>query len=111
VEGWLPLSGLVIVSACGGSRGPRRPGDDSLADLGGAFLRAGAPAVMVSGGALELTATIDLMESVHERLAAGDSPAEALRVARSARAPGTSVEHDLAAARLQIFGAGHVPVF
>ena len=83
VERNLELSGLVVLSACGTALGPKRLGDDDLAHLGGAFLRAGAAAVVLSRSQVGYGPTLELMEGLHARLAAGDPPAEALRRARA----------------------------
>jgi CHAT domain-containing protein len=48
---------------------------------------------------------------VHERLAAGDSPAEALRAARARLAEDERFAHPFYTSGLQAFGLGHRPVF
>lgn len=108
VERSLSTSGLVVLSACGAANGPSRMGDDRLAHLGGAFLNAGARAVVVSRADLEFHATIELMESFHERLAAGDSPAAALSAARRRAAKGGDPYHG---ARFQVVGLATRPLF
>lgn len=74
---------LVVLAACESARGQERPGEDGLAHLGGVFLAAGADCVLLSRHRLELTATLELLSVLQERLAAGDAPAEALRAARA----------------------------
>jgi hypothetical protein len=59
-----------------------RRGDDGIHHLGGAFLRAGASAVILSFADLEYHSTLKLLASLHRNLAAGCSPARALRRAR-----------------------------
>ena len=78
----LELSGLVILSACSAARGPSRTGDDSLAHLGDAFLRAGARCVVLAERKVDFVSTVDLFERVHTHLAAGLAPARALHAAR-----------------------------
>jgi len=106
----LRFDGLVVLSACGSGRGPPRTGDDCLVNLGGAFLRAGARCVVLARFPVEYEATLAFMERLHERLAAGLSPAEAALAARAA-----SGEPDaLAAYRLasfEVLGLGFEPVF
>lgn len=102
---------LVLLSACGAARGPSRQGDDGVAHLGGAFLAAGADCVVLSRFDVDAAATVELMISVHARLAAGDAPAEALRAARERLAADPRFDHPFYAGGLQAFGLGHRPVF
>jgi len=105
VERALRIDGLVILSACGVGRGPARPGDDNVAHLGGAFLNAGAHTVVTSRALLLYAETLELMETVHVRLAAGATPAEALRAAR-AGVPEENLSARFHAATLQVLGLG-----
>ena len=98
---------LVVLSACRAALGPRRRGDEGTGHLGGAFLRAGAQAVLLSGDDLELAPARRLSARFHARLYAGDSPAEALRAARAAE----ESERAPLAAELTVFGLGHAPLF
>lgn len=102
----------VVLSACGAARGLERLGDDTLAHLGGAYLRAGAECVVLSRAELDLEQTTLLMKFFHESLAAGNSPSEAMRQARyeyvEAR-PGRWAEYS--ACRLQVFGHGSASLF
>ncbi len=75
---------LVVLAVCGTGRGPRRRGEDGVADLGGAFLRAGARTVILSAGRVEYEPTLALFGLLHAELAKGARPAAALRDARSA---------------------------
>jgi tetratricopeptide (TPR) repeat protein len=102
----LELQGLVILSACGSGRGPPRVGDDQLVHLGGAFLDAGARCVVLSRFPVTSGATLALMERMHARIAAGDSPAEALRKARAEGAPSEAFR----AAAFEVLGSGFEPV-
>lgn len=108
----LDLAGrCVVLSACATARGVSRLGDDNLAHLGGAFLRAGAECVVLSRAELELDETMALMQLFHARLKAGDPPSEALRAARveygEQQGSGWS---DFSAGRVQLFGSGDSPL-
>ncbi len=81
VENW-DVGPVVVLSACGTARGPGRSGDDEVAHLGGAFLKAGASAVVLGQAELELEATRQLMARFHRKLRGGVSVAAALREAR-----------------------------
>jgi hypothetical protein len=102
----LELQGLVILSACSTGRGPPRLGDDQLVHLGGAFLDAGARCVVLSRFPVTSGATLALMTRMHARLAAGDSPAEALRKARAEGDPSDAFR----AGAFEVMGAGFEPV-
>ena len=71
VESRLELNGLVLLSSCGTGLGPDRLGDDNLANLGGAFLRAGARAVVLSRAPLEYERTRAPDGSPHPRVEKG----------------------------------------
>jgi tetratricopeptide (TPR) repeat protein len=107
VERSLELQGAVLLSSCGSGLGPERLGDDNLANLGGAFLRAGARAVVLSRAPLELGATIELMGRVHAEILAGTPPAEALRRARVERAQRVDSVDAFADTGIQAVGLGH----
>ncbi len=111
VEDQLEVSGVVLLSACATARGPDRPGDDNLAHLGGAFLRAGARAVVLSQVPVELAPTLALMELVHAGLADGVSPAEAFRTALRAARSGVDPLAPWIVGQFDVLGAGHVPLF
>jgi CHAT domain-containing protein len=78
-----PFADLVVLAACNAAKGPNRAGD-SLANLGGAFLLAGASTVVQSRFELPLKATVSLLGTLLRELAAGTSCAEAMRAARAA---------------------------
>ncbi|MEM7205060.1 MAG: CHAT domain-containing protein [Planctomycetota bacterium] len=104
VEG-RPTRGLVVISACAAGRSPGRSGDSALAtNLGGALLRGGAAAVLLSQTQLHLGRHLDLVERVFARLGDGASPAEALRAARAAIAADASAPERFAHGQLQLFG-------
>jgi len=107
----LHLPPLVVLSACGAARGPVRRGEDGLTNLGGAALSAGARCVILARGDLEVAATLKMMAVFHVRLRAGDSPAEALRLARKALAADPQWSHPFYHALLQVVGLGQEPIF
>ena len=80
----LPLQGtrLVTLSACDTGVVPERGG--ILLALGGAFLSAGAQAVLSSLWRVDDTATVRLMASFYHALAAGETVSAALRRAQAA---------------------------
>ena len=102
---------LVVLTACGSARGPQRIGDDGVAHLGGAFLIAGARAVVVAKSDVEYYATLDLMEVFHRRLSEGASPAQALRDARRELAATPGREHPFYHSLIQVLGLGTEPLF
>ncbi|HVS12185.1 MAG TPA: CHAT domain-containing protein, partial [Planctomycetota bacterium] len=74
---------LVVLGTCGAARGPLRRGDDGVSHLGGAFLRAGAQAVVLSPVDLALEPTLELLDEFNRGIARrGESPARALMSAR-----------------------------
>ena len=109
VERDLDLSGLVILSACGTALGPRRLGDDELSHLGGAFLRAGADAVVLSRSFVSFDATMQLMERFHQHLARGEATAEAMRRARRDLHRRNDWSASFQRAQFQVLGLGHEP--
>ncbi len=98
---------LVILAACGAARGPARFGDDSLTNLGGSYLLRGAQCVVLSDDRIELSASIEMLAVVHARLAAGDSPAEALRVARVELGKRREYAHPFCTTLLRAVGLAH----
>ncbi len=90
---------VVFLSACGTARGPERLGDDGVEHLGGAFLSAGADAVVLSSEALELRATLAFEAVFQRELADGATVAEALLAARRDEQPPFRT-------RLRIMGLG-----
>ncbi len=111
VEQHLRLGGIVLLSSCGTAVGPERLGDDNLANLGGAFLRAGARCVVLSRAPLEYGSVLGFMERVQQELRAGESPAESLRRARAARAEmQTDQLEAFWDAQIQAVGLAHLPL-
>jgi len=72
---------LAILSACDTARGGVKMGEGVIG-LSWAFMAAGCPTTVVSQWRAESKATAKLMVEFHRRLAAGDSPARALRKAQ-----------------------------
>jgi CHAT domain-containing protein len=72
---------LVTVSACR-SAGERAYSGEGLIGFAWAFLRAGARRVVAGLWDVEDRATARLMDGLYERLAKGDPPARALRIAK-----------------------------
>jgi CHAT domain-containing protein/tetratricopeptide (TPR) repeat protein len=82
---------LVTLSACETALGQRVRGEGVIG-LPHAFLSAGAGAVLVTLWRVDDRATAAFMEDFYREVHAGESPAEALRIAR-ARRVGASGEH------------------
>jgi hypothetical protein len=111
VERLTSVARLVVLSACGAARSQTRYGEDGLNHLGGAFLRAGADCAVLSRGDIEMEATQRLLTSFHRRVRAGDTPAEAMRVARCDLAKNPRFAHPYYRSLLQVFGLGQRAVF
>lgn len=80
----LPLRAeLVTVSACR-SAGERVYAGEGLVGFAWAFLRAGAHRVIAGLWDVDDRSTADLMDAMYARLAAGDTPPQALRAAKLA---------------------------
>jgi hypothetical protein len=107
----LHASPLVILSACGTGRAPLRQGDDGVNGLAGAFLRAGARAVVLSNADIDYRATLALMAAFHEHLRLGDAPAEALRKARAGLSADVRHAHPGLDSLIYVSGLGHTPLF
>jgi tetratricopeptide (TPR) repeat protein len=83
LEGLARVPGLVILSACQSGLSTVRPGDEVLG-LVASLLALGARTVIASVLPVDDHATLGLMQAVHIRLAAGNSPATALAGAQAA---------------------------
>ena len=79
-----PTADFVLLTVCSSASAPARSGDAAPARLSTAFLARGARAVLEASADLSLEPTLALSRELHERLATGASPAEALRQARAA---------------------------
>ena len=73
---------VVILTACDSGRGPARVGDAHVADMAGAWLTAGASAVLVADETLDYAPTLELSAALHEGLGAGLSLEQVLRECR-----------------------------
>lgn len=103
---------LAILASCGTSRAPLRRGDDGVQHLGGAYLRAGTDAVILSKADLDLAATCAFLEVFHEELRSrGASPAAAMVAARRAVASREGWVHPYYWGALQLWGLGEKPLF
>lgn len=105
------LRGLVLLTACGTAIGPERLGDDQLAGLSGAVLRAGASAVLTSRNVLRLDDVHDLNRRLLAKIAEGIPATEALLQARRARSQAGDALTPYEDARHQLHGAGHVALW
>jgi len=102
--------GLLVVAACHAARGPVRMGDDDVAaTLAGAFLFAGAAAVVASPAPLRLSLHLEVGAAFIRALRAGNSPAEALRLARIAAAGGDASQA-FRAGQISLAGWGAEPL-
>ena len=104
-------SPLVVLTACGSAAGPERVGDAGASHFGGAFLRRGACAVVLSHDDLAHEATVALMETFHVELAGGASPAEALRAARAELATSSRWRDPFYRDLIHATGLAHVAPF
>lgn len=101
---------LVILSACGSARAPRRAGDDGLAQLGGAFFLHGALCTVQATSDIALGPTVELMGSFTSKLAEGMAPAEAMRSARVELARRPGLGHPFYACSMRVVGWGLEPL-
>ncbi|MEZ5963594.1 MAG: CHAT domain-containing protein [Planctomycetota bacterium] len=104
----LHAPGVVVLSACSIGLGPRRLGDDQLANLGNAFIAAGAHTLVQSRAPLRKSRVAALWGIATPALLSGHSTAEALRQARealAADADGVGRFHD---ATIETWGLAHI---
>jgi CHAT domain-containing protein len=101
---------VVVLCVCHAARGPVRAGDGGAGDLGGAFLRAGAQAVLLAPWSIDYEDACELAGLVLEHLRRGDPPTRALNRARSSFLAGARGE-DPSRAFLRVVGLGGRPVF
>ncbi len=109
--GRLDAPPLVLLSSCGAARGPIRRGEDGASNLGGAFLRAGARAVVLPSVDVDEGATLALMEGFHAAWRGGASVAEALRLARARLAGSESLSDPFHWAFVHAVGAGRTAAY
>lgn len=110
VQEALPAAGLVILTACRSGQGTLRKGDPGATDLGGAWLAHGAHAVLQTRADLRVQRAEELSRTLHENLARGRSPAEALRRARAALVAQAGERAPFDDGLLELVGRGHDPV-
>lgn len=94
---------LVVLMACSTARGPLRRGDAGAADLGGAFLLAGADCVVLTTRPLGYRASQRVFLEFHRQVAAGATPARALREGLAR----LNDEERLSVGGLRVVGLGH----
>ncbi len=97
---------LVVLSACSAARGPRRIGDDGLAQLAGAFFARGAACVVHASNDLALDSTLRLVASFRREIEAGACPSRALRVARTRLRDEAAYDHPFYLYSLRVAGLG-----
>lgn len=97
---------LVLLSACGSAHGPRRAGDDGLAQLGGAFFSHGARCMIETADDIALAPTLRLMAAFTRAFSAGRSPAEALLDARRELSREPDFAHPFYALSMRVVGLG-----
>jgi hypothetical protein len=102
---------LVFLAVCGAGRGTTRRGDDGITDLGGAFLRAGADAVVLSSVDLAFEPTIEVVGAFQRELARGATASQALHRARVALASDPRYDHPFFYGQLHLVGIGHRPAY
>jgi tetratricopeptide (TPR) repeat protein len=106
----LSLPPVVVLSACNSGQGPPRAGDDGVADLGGACLRAGAQVVFLAPYRIRYDDACALFGLLVKELRAGRPPNFALRAARR-EFLARSASSDPTRGLLQVVGLGTRPVF
>jgi CHAT domain-containing protein len=103
------LPPLVILSACGAARGPRRLGDDGLAQLAGACFARDARVVVHAANDIDLVPTLRLGSELPRACLSGTSPAEALRGARARLRTDPAYGHPFYLYSLRVVGLGLGP--
>ncbi|MEM7309941.1 MAG: CHAT domain-containing protein [Planctomycetota bacterium] len=102
---------LVVLTSCKAGSGPVRRGDEATGHMGGAFLFAGASTVLLSDQELFLGPATRFSAWFHERLSAGESPAEAARFARVKSMESGLFAVPTEAGLIYVLGLGQRPVF
>ncbi|HEX6097412.1 MAG TPA: CHAT domain-containing protein [Thermoanaerobaculia bacterium] len=97
---------LAVLAACDTAGGALSPGE-GVVGMSWALLLAGCPTVAVSQWLAESAATSRLMIRFHESLAAGRSPAAAMRAAQRALMRDPHHAHPFYWAAFVVLGAGH----
>jgi hypothetical protein len=103
---------LAVLAACRSAQGPLRRGDAGSADVVGAWLAAGVPAVLVSHSDLTWGPMIELSEAFHAHVRGeGCSPAEALRRSIAGHHLEDARELPFRYGLLEVVGLGQRPIF
>lgn len=105
------VSDVVLLASCRAGAGAARPGDNYANDLGGAFLLAGARAVVLSLGDLPQRATMLFTEHFSEALDQGRTVAEATRLAQLSVASQKDYVAPFFHSQLHVLGEGNYRPF
>lgn len=97
---------IVCLTACGVGRSMLRRGDDGRGHWSGTFFQGGSDAVLVSAVDLELRASRDFMDRVHDGLAAGHTLTSAVAQARREATPEAFGVQPIHSMLLQLHGIG-----
>lgn len=97
---------VLLLGSCQLGRGSSRRGEDGGHRIGGAFLQAGARAVVLGDGDLGLAPTLVLAQAFVRELAGGATTAVALQRARRATAATPGFEHPWFHSQVRLEGAG-----
>lgn len=102
---------IVLLTACRSAAGPMRRGGEGSTDLAGAFLEAGASAVVVSDSDLSLGAAMSWSQDFHTALLRGSSTAaEAAQAAYRRAFARHGEEAPFRVGSLKVVGLGHRPI-
>lgn len=102
---------FVVLTGCRTGQGPVRKGDPDIGNLGGAWLSAGAQAVLQAQTDLSLARARRSSRAIFESLKEGDCPAEALRRSRLELLEAHGPQAPFRDGLLQITGLGMRPIF
>lgn len=105
------VSNIMVLATCRAGQGPTRAGDVNASDLGGAFLLAGAQAVVMAKGDLPLDSTLEFLREFNAKLAVGASVAEAAQAARLSVKGKEGFDDPYHYAQLQVIGRGDLRPF
>jgi CHAT domain-containing protein len=99
----LPRTRVVVLAACSTARGEER-GQEGSISVARAFLAAGVPSVVATLWPIDDTQAADFFPRLHQQLARGVSPAQALRAAQLESIHGRSLPLAIWAA-VQVIGS------
>ena len=111
IEQHLVGSPLTILTACGSGLGRTVRGDAYSATMARSWLAKGSHAVLTTCDELRYSDAVDLSRALHQALAAGASPAAALRQARIQMDVQNDPRVRIHMGGLQVLGLGHAPHF